>query len=184
MTELRKDYLLDKYVIISAARGKRPHQFKDDSDKNKESIEAEKKACFFCPGNESMTPDEIYRLSLPEHEDQWKIRVFPNKFAAVSDTHVSGNNETKELDSEIKTHDEFFTFADGFGNHEVVVETNDHQKQLVDLSVEEMVDVFKTYIMRINDLNKKHNRPDKPIKEEKLRKYIIEKTVEDGGGEG
>lgn len=42
---------------------------------------------------------------------------------------------------------------------------------------------FSIFAQHMNDLNKKHNRPDKPIKEEKLRKYIIEKTMEDGGGE-
>ncbi|MFH1439138.1 MAG: DUF4931 domain-containing protein [Candidatus Woesearchaeota archaeon] len=178
MTELRKDYLLDRYVIIAEKRGKRPHQFKDDNaaaidtenstDKQlseaaktfavaEKILAAEKKTCFFCPGNESMTPDEIYRITVPDNEGKWQIRVFPNKFAAVSDVHVSEKGETKELDGEIKTHNEFFTFADGVGYHEVVVETNDHAKQLADLTIEEMADVFRTYVLRIKELDKKHS---------------------------
>ena len=148
MTELRKDYLLDRYVIIAAGRSKRPHQFvheKGSTGKDKKAIEEEKKKCFFCPGNESMTPSEVYRLT---HNHDWQIRVFPNKFAAVDEN-------TDNNDAEIKTHNEFFTFADAVGAHEVVVETPDHEKQLVDLSVEEMVDIFKTYIMRIKELEKK-----------------------------
>ena len=49
MTELRKDYLLDRYVIIAPNRSKRPHQFKDDKKKeeykeedNKENTEEKK----------------------------------------------------------------------------------------------------------------------------------------------
>lgn len=42
---------------------------------------------------------------------------------------------------------------------------------------------FSIFAQHMNDLTKKHDRPDKPIKQEKLRKYIIEKTMEDGGGE-
>ncbi|MBT4825050.1 galactose-1-phosphate uridylyltransferase [Candidatus Woesearchaeota archaeon] len=139
MTELRKDYLLERYVIIAAGRGKRPHQFTD------EKKETSAKKCFFCPGSEDQTPKEIYRVG---SANDWKIRVFPNKFAAV-------NENRDKNDAEIKTHNEFFTFAEGVGNHEVVVETPDHEKQLVDLDVDEMVDVFKTYILRIKELEQK-----------------------------
>ena len=40
----------------------------------------ESRVCFFCHGNEHLTPPEIGRI--PE-EDKWKIRWFPNKFPAV-----------------------------------------------------------------------------------------------------
>ena len=30
--ELRKDYILDRYVIVSAGRGKRPFEFKKQED--------------------------------------------------------------------------------------------------------------------------------------------------------
>ncbi|MBT4539998.1 galactose-1-phosphate uridylyltransferase [Candidatus Woesearchaeota archaeon] len=150
MTELRKDYLLNKFVIISPKRGQRPHQFKHDIvDSNEDEKDAIKK-CFFCPGNENKTPEEIYRLNYKDDDKKkkntWKIRVFPNKFAAVSDG-----------DAEIKTHNEFFTFANATGKHEIVVETSDHKKQLVDLNIEDIVDIFKTYVLRINELEKQEN---------------------------
>lgn len=152
MTELRKDYLLDRYVIIAPNRGKRPHQFKEDDKKkeehkeedNKESTEEKKillDNCFFCRGHEKETPEEIYRLT---KKNDWQIRVFPNKFAVVG----SGN-------AAIRTDNDFFTFADGVGEHEIIVETPFHNKQLADLPVEEFVDVFNTYIFRIKELEKK-----------------------------
>jgi len=171
MTELRKDYILDRYVIIASNRSKRPHQFKEDNkdndskdnsnnnnnqnkndikrnndkENNNEREPPEEKSisneCFFCRGHEKETPEEIYRLT---KKNNWQIRVFPNKFAVVG----SGN-------AAIKTDNDFFTFADGVGEHEIIVETPFHNKQLADLSVEELVDVFNTYIFRIKEMEKK-----------------------------
>ena len=74
MGELRKDYILDRYVIIADERAKRPHQFKEEKEIKKEKI------CYFCSGNEHLTPPEIARYP---QSDKWEIRVFPNKFPAV-----------------------------------------------------------------------------------------------------
>ncbi len=132
--ELRKDYILDRWVIVSEARGQRPHEFKEVEAK-------ETSVCFFCPGNEKMTPPEISRVG---DEKNWKIRIFPNKFAAAKEEGVS----------EIKTHNRFFTFSDSFGKHEVIVETPDHSKQMADLSVDEIKEVLQVYVDRINEISK------------------------------
>lgn len=134
--ELRKDYLLDRFVILATERAKRPHEFKKEKAKEKTKL------CYFCPGNENLTPQEILRTS--DKKGKWKIRVFPNKFAAVK----------KKGNPEIRTDNKYFTFADAFGQHEIVVETSDHKKQLADLSVEEIKEVLKVYNNRINELSK------------------------------
>lgn len=140
MTELRKDYLLDRYVIIAKGRASRPHQF-DSTSAPKPDVPEIDSTCFFCRGSEDKTPPEIYRLV---HNGDWQIRVFPNKFAAVG-----------EGDAIVKTHNEFFTFADGVGYHEVIAETPFHDRQLFDLSVEQIRDVIRIYILRIKELDKK-----------------------------
>ena len=132
MGELRKDYILNRYVIIATERGKRPHQFKNEVDNPMPKKDV------FGPGNENETPQEVYRY--PKDSGDWKIRVFPNKYSAVK---PEGNNE-------IKTDNEFFTFSDSYGHHEVIVETPDINKSLVDLSVQEISQVFKTFVLRIN----------------------------------
>ncbi len=137
MLELRKDYILDRWVIISEKRGKRPKQFK-----KLESHDV--KFCFFCPGNESTTPKEIGRVA--DKKGDWKIRWFANKFAAVL---PKGNPKTscKGL----------LCSAAAFGHHEVIVETPDHHKQLADLSISHLTDIFKVYDKRIEDLSNKKN---------------------------
>ena len=62
--ELRKDYILDRWVIISTGRGKRPKQFK--------KVETtEVKVDFFAPGNEKLTPPEIGRIGT---KSKWKMK--------------------------------------------------------------------------------------------------------------
>ena len=135
MPELRKDYILDRWVIIATERAKRPHDFIKESTKKKET------SCAFCKGSENLTPNEILRIP---NDNNWKVRVIPNKFPAVK---LQG-------DYNIKTHNDFYTFAEAYGSHEVVIETPDKDKQLWDIKAEDMKLIFEVYIQRINELLK------------------------------
>jgi UDPglucose--hexose-1-phosphate uridylyltransferase len=137
MSELRKDYILERWVIINEHRKKRPQQF----HKVSQPMAVDK--CFFCPGNEETTPKEIGRI---ESEGIWKIRWFPNLYAAVN---TDGSPKIKNA--------KFFTHGHGYGEHEVVVETPDHGKQLADLSEKDIANVLKVYADRISALSRKKN---------------------------
>lgn len=132
--ELRKDYILDRWVIIAPHRGKRPQQFEKN---HKQKIDI----CYFCPGNENTTPPEIGRI---EKDGKWKIRWFENKFPAVEE----------KGDYDIKKDGDYFTFSNAYGKHEVIVETNEHEKQLCDLSKEDIADVLKIYLDRVREISK------------------------------
>ena len=137
MIELRKDYILNRWSYIAAERGKRPKQFEENKTENKkESV------CYFCPGNENLTPPEIGRIG---DENKWEIRWFPNKFPAVE-----GN-----LKKEIVTNNEYYTGGEAFGYHEIIAETPNHQKQLADLNTEEIEKILKVYSSRMTDLSAK-----------------------------
>ncbi len=130
MGELRKDYILDRWVIIASERAKRPQQFR------REDVQEEVKSCDFCPGSENATPPEVYRV---EKNGTWQVRAFPNKFAAVK----------QEGDPVIHTDNVFYTYASNYGKHLVLTETPEHTKQLWDLDVEEIVLVLRGYIEMI-----------------------------------
>ncbi len=132
--ELRKDYILDRWVIVAPHRGKRPHDFQVKTEQTSGH-------CPFCPGSESETPTEIGRI---ESNSEWIVRWFPNKFAIL---HPHGSFD-------IKTHNNFYTFGPAQGSHEVIVETRDHNKQLHELSVSHIVELLKVYNWRIEDLSK------------------------------
>ncbi|MBW2972578.1 galactose-1-phosphate uridylyltransferase [Candidatus Woesearchaeota archaeon] len=135
--ELRKDYILDKWVIIAEGRGKRPEQFKAEDNIYTNDPGPEK--CFFCPGHEELTPPEIGRIK--GEQGGWKLRWFANKFAAVD----------KKGDPTIKTADRFFTYSDAYGAHSVIVETPDHSKQMIDLDEDEIFELLKVYANRIEE---------------------------------
>ncbi|MCK5332408.1 hypothetical protein KAJ41_00925 [Candidatus Parcubacteria bacterium] len=135
MIEIRKDYVLDRWSYIADDRGKRPEQFKKVKESKSDSI------CYFCPGNESLTPPEIGRLK--KGKNDWKIRWFLNKFPIVNE----------DSNQEIKNTGHFFESRGGFGFHEIIVETPDHRKQLADLSIAELKSILKTYSLRIAKLS-------------------------------
>lgn len=133
---LRKDYILNRWVYYAAERKNRRMEFKKD-----EPI-IDNKTCFFCPGNENLTPPEIGRV---EYKNSWKIRWFPNKFPTVE---LKGN-------AGIKTKGKFLKEGKTYGTHEVIAETNDHKKQLADLSVEHIKELLEVCALRIKTLSKR-----------------------------
>lgn len=137
MIEIRKDYILDRWSYIATERGKRVKQFEKENKEDKEDLQ-----CFFCPGNEKLTPPEIGRVG---NEKEWKVRWFPNKFPIVS----------KEFKNKISTVDKYWTSGEAFGYHEVIPETSNHKQQLADLSEDEMQTVLQVYASRIKELQKK-----------------------------
>lgn len=80
MSKYVPDILSHRWVIIAAARLSRP----DTINKN-----AKKKTgtCPFCPGNEGVTPGEVFRVGKGEKDGKgWEVRVIPNKYP-ITDYH-------------------------------------------------------------------------------------------------
>ena len=140
MGELRKDPILERWVIISTERSKRPG---GGFTKVAKAIEITDPAkCPFCPGHESMTPPEIINLSDPKTK-KWKTRVIPNKFLALS------------IDNPfVKKGKGMYDMMSNFGAHEVLIETPFHEKEAKDQSIEEITDWLSVLQQRTEDLSK------------------------------
>ncbi len=130
--EVRKDYLLERYVYFAPERKKRVKQFKKEET-------AQEGICFFCPGNESLTPAEIGRV---EKNGRWLIRWFPNKFPAV------------ELKKGKVKESGFLNKRPAYGMHEVIAETPDHKKQMWDLPAGHIKKILEIYKLRMRELTK------------------------------
>ncbi len=135
--EVRKDYILDRWVYFASDRAKRPHDFRS------EVYQKLSKSCPFCPGNEKQTPKEIGRV---EENGKWIIRWFNNKFPAVE----------KKGSAKIKTKN-ILKHTSAYGEHEVIVECRDHNMQLWDLDVEHLKKILDVYKERIDTLSKRKN---------------------------
>ena len=80
MSELRKDPLTNRWVIIAQNRAQRPHEFQPVTTHRTADL------CPFCEGNESKTPAEVLAYRDPDgqpNQPGWRVRVVPNKFPAL-----------------------------------------------------------------------------------------------------
>ncbi len=140
MPELRKDPIIGRWVIISTERGKRPSSFSSVTKSVSHRL------CPFCPGQEENTPPEIlaYRKEGTEpNKPGWTLRVFANKYPALM---VEGSL-TREPHG-------LYDKMNGIGAHEVIVETNNHARDMVDMSEGEVRNVFWAYRERMMDLER------------------------------
>jgi len=140
MPELRRDPIIGRWVIIATERSRRPGGF---------SLNREPQGtvpCPFCPGNESKTPPEIWAVGQKNrvpNQPGWTTRVVPNKYPAL------------EIEGDLhRSSEDLFAKMDGLGAHEVIVETDDHNRQLEDLDDARAVDVLHAWRDRIVDLKK------------------------------
>ena len=142
MSELRKDPVIGRWVIVATERGKRPTDFVSVTPVG------EPANCPFCEGNEFMTPPEIYALRSRDslaNARGWNIRVVPNKFPALR---IEGVVEREGVG--------MFDKISGIGAHEIIIETPDHNNVLHNRSQERIVKLLDTYQKRVVDLKRDH----------------------------
>jgi len=141
MSELRKDPVIGRWVIISTERGKRPMDFAPAPPPTRKGG-----FCPFCAGNEDKTPPEIlaYRGNngSPDTPD-WHIRVVPNKYPALKVEGELGKEGFGVFDK-----------VNGVGAHEVIIETPNHEETLSTISTKQFEEVLWAYRDRLVDLKK------------------------------
>ncbi len=146
MPELRYNRLNDTWVIISKERAKRPHDYPlKTEDKKKEN----KENCPFEPGNEHMTPPEVYAIREPESEPNspnWRVRIIPNKFPALRPDQTF-----------YRTSEAIYDKIGGFGYHEVVIDTPDHEKHINNFDLKDFILMFTAYRDRMKQIYEDKN---------------------------
>ncbi len=138
MSEIRYNLLDDRYVIIAPERLHRPDYM---AWRKEEHID---KNCPFCEGNEVMTPSEIYAIRSKESKPNatsWKSRVVPNLYKAVQ----------IEAPNHLSSHGIYSTW-EGFGAHEVIIDTPLHHHSMVTWSSAEYYYWLSIMQQRLRDL--------------------------------
>ncbi|MFH1829489.1 MAG: galactose-1-phosphate uridylyltransferase [Pseudomonadota bacterium] len=139
MPQFRQDFITKEWVIVAPERAKRPDQFRQEkSPRNK--LPERDEHCPFCPGNEDKTPPAVY---VRGNSTDWRIRVVPNKFAAVN----------PQL-SPKRNHDGKFLSAEGFGVAEVIIESPSHNANPSLMSDNEVKEILESYKQRYIELSK------------------------------
>jgi len=139
LSELRKDPITGRWVIISTERRKRPNDFR------LESVEiTSDPSCPFCEGHEAMTPHEISALrrnGSPPDSPGWDLRVIPNQFPVLR---VEGTLDRQG--------EGLFDKMNGIGAHEVIIETPRHDETLATMSDAAVEQVLWASRERVRDL--------------------------------
>ena len=139
MPELRKDPIIDRWVIISSERAQRPVFLAEESPPTKPAA-----LCPLCEGNEAMTPPELFSIrpdGSPPGGPGWTLRVVPNKFPALR---IEGELNKQGIG--------LYDKMNGVGAHEVIVETPHHGETLTTMSIPRIQDLFMAYRERSLDL--------------------------------
>lgn len=142
MSELRQDPTTREWVIIAPERAKRPQE--EPKKRHASKLPAWDASCPFCPGNESQTPEEVFKIPLSAQSAGWEVRVVPNRFAAL----------TPEGEITRKGDGYFFLKMQGFGIHEVIIESPSHNTPMALMSYDQVEKVLIAYQERYNALKK------------------------------
>ena len=148
--EVRKDYLLNRWVVIAKERKKRPTDFV------KREITPKNGVCPLCPGNEHMTPPALLvylsvNNEVRKDKDQngfchknWLVRVVPNMYPAFSPP-IKENLALNQSP----------VFVKAVGHHEVVVESPCQDEHPGNTRISQMVHVINAYLDRLTALSHK-----------------------------
>lgn len=140
MSQFRRDPITGRWIIVNISDPQRPREFDLGPQVKKGGI------CPFCEGNEKMTPPEVDAVrsakSKPDTKG-WSVRVVPNKFPALT---IEGELDKRGIG--------LYDMCNGVGEHEVIIETPDHERDMADLSQGELRNVIFKYRSRSLDLEK------------------------------
>jgi len=123
--ELRKDPITQSWVILEDGEAPKPAGA----------------ACPLCPGQESQCPQTLY--AHPQGNPNWLVRVVPHLrpiYRIEGDAQRRGEGIYDKMRS--------------IGAHEIVVEHPDHQRSLSRQSDENIAQVLRAFISRLQDLKK------------------------------
>jgi len=140
MSELRRDPVGGRWVIVDTDHPTLAQDFEYEPQVYRGAV------CPFCYGNESMTPPEIEVIREPgtaPNTPGWQVRVVSNKFPALG---IEGDLDRRGIG--------IYDMSNGIGAHEVLVETPYHQKDICDLTNQEIESFLSMYCRRSNDLSK------------------------------
>ncbi|GMV82778.1 MAG: galactose-1-phosphate uridylyltransferase [Planctomycetota bacterium] len=138
MSELRKDPLSRRWVIIASERARRPSDFVVEEPAQIPGFDP------FAEGNEDKTPPEIaaYRTAGSRRDGPgWRVRVVPNKFPALA---VEGKLQKHGSGPYDRMH--------GIGAHEIVIECPQTLRSFTGLPDAHVQEILWMYRDRLVDL--------------------------------
>lgn len=139
-SEIRQNKATKQWVIYAPARKKRPKDFQKIR-LEKAEIPSHDNNCPFCMGNEHMLPPLIMQIN--GRKMPWQVRVAQNKFPALMP-----EGSLRRVKKGI------YITMKGYGQHEVIIETPVHNRQIGLMSAKEVGSIIEAYHSRYVNLMK------------------------------
>ncbi len=139
MAELRREPVTRMWVVVTTDHPKEPEDYLPFKPPYRQ--QEQEGPCPFCPGNEGMTPEETF--SLNGKEEEWAIRVIPNKFPFF---HIEGEFGRRP--------EGMYDVMEAIGAHEIVVESPEHHQNLATMDPRQIEKILRGYRARLVDLEK------------------------------
>lgn len=150
-SEMRHDWLADRWVIMAPQRSARPNDYVIAPPR-----ELDNTNCPFCAGHEDLTPTAVQSYSTQSScgATHWNVRVVPNKFPAVNSA-LRGLVEIPKCAIPVEVAEagdasiNLFQRRDLTGGHEVIVESPQHLHSISQLDRQAAQLVFTAYRDRL-----------------------------------
>lgn len=139
MAELRREPIARRWVVITTDQPKGPSDYLPFKPPYR--AQEPEGPCPFCPGNEGMTPKEIF--SLKGEGKGWSVRVIPNKFPFF---HIEGEFDRRP--------EGMYDVMEAIGAHEIVVEAPEHHQNLATMDPSQIEKILIAYQERLTDLER------------------------------
>ncbi|GIX00419.1 MAG: galactose-1-phosphate uridylyltransferase [Pirellulaceae bacterium] len=144
-SEMRYDWLADRWVIMAPNRTRRPNDFRCPPPTASDS-----QSCPFCAGHEAETPPALSVYGAGDDADTpWLVRVVPNKFPAVNGKSYVWPASDSAIPKSSPCSIDLYHRRELAGGHEVIVESPHHFSSLSQLSDQETALVFTAYRDRL-----------------------------------
>ncbi|MGK7929856.1 MAG: galactose-1-phosphate uridylyltransferase, partial [Microcystaceae cyanobacterium] len=133
--QIRLNKATGEWVIYAPSRRKRPQDFQQAGQESSLTDRSQEN-CPFCPSNHQET--ETILLEIQNHQQtSWQTRVVQNKFPALN-----------FYENPRRNREGIYMTMPGYGHHEVVIESPEHQQTIATLSIPEIEVIIETYHQR------------------------------------
>lgn len=140
MSEVRQNLATREWVVISSTRSQKPKSIHAHIDKIRASDKSYDGSCPFCPGNEKELPvEEKFRIDGAQGD--WKLRVIDNKYK-IFDSNLCAITPEPFLNEGI------YKKLKACGEHELIIETPQHNKIIADMSEAEVKNIIVAFMQR------------------------------------
>jgi len=139
MAELRREPITRMWVVVTNDNPKGPSDYLPFKPPYRPQEAGT--PCPFCPGNEAMTPKEIFSLS--GDGGRWSVRVVPNKFPFF---HIEGSYDRRP--------EGMYDVMEAIGAHEIIVEAREHTQGFATMEPKQIENILLACRERLIDLEK------------------------------